>query len=144
MTLIAATAGAAIALVGQYLARRGEGSVRRTELVLEQCSQLVALSEDFRNHLWEERELSQVGRVDGWDLAAYRLAAARLSILCRHQPLLSARDDMNESGKRLGAYWRRGSAEPEELEQRYERYKAAIEAFVEQSGLFIRQRLGRF
>ena len=144
MTLIAATAGAAIALVGQYLTRRGDSSVRRSELVLEQCSQLVSLSEDFRNRLWEERELGQAGRVDGWDLAAYRLAAARLTILCRHQPLLSALHEMSEAGKRLGAYWRRGHTEPDELELRYEQYKTAIQAFVEQSGTFVRPRLGRF
>ncbi|GIG46097.1 hypothetical protein Dsi01nite_041380 [Dactylosporangium siamense] len=42
-----------------------------------QTSPTRHLDLSFRNHLWEERELGQTGRVDGWDLAAHRLADPR-------------------------------------------------------------------
>lgn len=143
VTLAAAVAGAAIAIVGQYVTRRGENGIRRAELVLEQCSQLVALSEDFRNRVWEERELGQSGRVDDWNLAAYRLAAARLRILCGDSRVLAALDEMNDAGKKLGAYWRRGNVDPSDFEQRYERLKMGVEVFVAASATLVRRRLGR-
>jgi len=76
-------AGAAIALGGQYLTRRSEQRERLTTVLLEQCATVVALSEDFRNRVWEERNQLAENVVAKWDLAAYRLAEARLRILCR-------------------------------------------------------------
>ncbi|MGQ5260474.1 hypothetical protein ACTWLT_06915 [Micromonospora sp. ZYX-F-536] len=143
VTLVAAVAGAAIAILGQYLTKRGEANVRLTELLLEQCSRLVALAEDFRHRVWEERELGLVGRVDGWDLGESRLAQAKVRILCGDQRVLAALEELNSSGKSLGAYWRRGQVEPAELEARYERVKRAIESFTAASATLVRRRFAR-
>ncbi|MGC5022952.1 hypothetical protein [Micromonospora sp. DT47] len=129
VTLIAAVSGAGIAILGQNTIRRGESNARLAELMLEQCARLVSMSEDFRNRVWEERELGLPGRVDGWGLGEFRLAAARLRILCRDQHVLRALDELNSSSKALGAYWRRGNVDAGEFADRYEQAKLATEAF---------------
>ncbi|MGW3602382.1 hypothetical protein [Micromonospora sp. NPDC005161] len=141
VTLVAAVAGAGIAIFGQQITKRGESNARLAELLLEQCSQVLALSEDFRNRLWEERELGLPGRVDGWDLGQFRLAAARLRILCGDQHVLRALDELNSSGKALGAYWRRKNIDAGELDALYERAKLAAEAFATASANLFRQRI---
>ena len=78
VTLLATVAGAVIALTGQYIVKRGEKRTRSGELLLEQCAQVIALSEDLRNRVWEEKELGVQGTVEAWDLGAHRLAAARV------------------------------------------------------------------
>lgn len=128
--LLSAVAGGAIALAGQYLTRRLDTRSRGSELLLELCATIVALSEDFRNRLWEERLLGHTGRVDTWDLAGARLAEARLRILSKDQRLLGALDEVTKSGGSLGAYWRRGQVEEDELQRRSDRNKDAIAAFL--------------
>jgi hypothetical protein len=90
----------------------------------------VALSEDFRNLLWEERLLGHTGRVETWDLTGARLAEARLRIVSKDQRLLAALDEVTKSGGSLGAYWRRGQVEEDELQRRFDRNKDAIAAFL--------------
>lgn len=143
MTLIAAVAGAGVAIFGQYITRRGESNARLAELLLEQCSQVLALSEDFGNRLWEERNLGLRGRVDGWDLGRFRLAEARMRILCRDHHVLAALDELNSSGRALGGYWRRGDIDAGELEARYERAKLSAEAFATASARLFRPDFGR-
>ena len=53
--LLGVLAGALIAFGGQYLMRRDERQERNITLLLEQCAVIVALSYDFRNRVWEER-----------------------------------------------------------------------------------------
>jgi hypothetical protein len=142
MTLLATFAGAAIALVGQHISRRGEARTRGGELLLEQCAQVVGLAEDFRNRVWEEKELGLAGRVDAWDLSTDRHASARLRILCDDAALLRALDDLYEAGNRLGTYWRRGAADPAEFETHWEQYKASCATFVAASASVVRERLG--
>ncbi len=94
VTLIATLAGAAVALFGQYVVRRGEIRTRHGELVLEQCAQVVALAHDYTNRIWEERQLFLKGRVQGWDFRANQQAVARLSILCADPALMRTLDDL--------------------------------------------------
>lgn len=141
ITLIAAVAGAAIALAGQYLTRRGEARTRTGEFILDQCASIVALSDDFRNRVWEEKELGLTGKVDAWDLGGYRHAAARLMILSDDRALLDALQDLTESGKHLAGYWRRGQADPVELERRREQDKEVCARFVGASAKTLRRQL---
>ena len=76
LTLIAGVAGAVISLAGQQLGSWGANRTSAGELLLEQCAQLIALSEDFRTRAWEETVLGQRDRVDTWDIASHRLALA--------------------------------------------------------------------
>jgi hypothetical protein len=142
IALLAAVAGGSIAIAGQYVIGRSERITRRAELVLDQCAQLIALSEDFRNRLWEERVLGLKDRTTVWDLHAFRLAEARLRILCGDPKVLAALNNLNSSGKALGAYWRRGEINANELGLRYEQNKAAVEGFVAASAQLVRRRLG--
>ena len=116
---------------------------RGGELLLEHCALLVAMNEDLRNRVWEERVLGQQGRLDDWDLAGTRLATARLRILCTDESVLAALVGMNSAAKDLAAYWRRGNAESTEVDLRYEQLKQTIESFAEASARLIRPRLSR-
>jgi hypothetical protein len=141
VALVAAVAGAVIALAGQYAAKRGDKRTRSGELLLEQCAKIVALSDDFRSRVWEEKVLGLEGKVDSWELGAYRLAAARIKILCDDASLLQALEDLTNSGKRLGAYWRRGQVDAEEFEKRREHDKVVCADFVDASAKVVRRYL---
>jgi hypothetical protein len=142
ITLLAALVGGSLTLAGQAVGRRSEGNARRMELVLEQCSRIAALSEDFRNRFWEERVLGLADRTAQWDLEAHRLAAARLRILCGDPQVITALDELEASGKALGGYWRRGDVDESELDDRYARDKAALAVFLRASARLVRRRLG--
>jgi hypothetical protein len=143
VTLLAAAVGGVIAIAGQYVTKRNETATRRVELILEQCSQLVALSEDFHNRLWEEQVLGQPDRVAGWDVEGFRLAGARLRILCGDGDVLAALDELKASGKALGSYWRRHRVDDDEFGRRYQRSKVAVEGFAAASARLVRPYLGR-
>lgn len=122
LTLLAAVAGAAIALAGQQVARRGDERRQTGERLLEEAAQVAALAEDFTNRIWEERTLGLAGQVDGWDLRGDRLSAARLRILSDDAILIAALDELHAAGISLGAYWRAGSSDPDDFEARRVRY----------------------
>ena len=144
VTLAAAVAGAVIALAGQYATKRGDKRIRNGELLLEQCAKIVALSDDFRSRIWEEKVLGLEGKVDSWDLGAYRLSAARIKILCDDASLLQALEDLTNSGKRLGGSWRRGQLDDDEFEKRRERDKVVCAHFIDASakvvGRYLREK----
>ncbi len=70
--LVGVVAGALIAFAGQYVMGRGEKQERFDALLLEQFAVIIALSEDFRNRVWEERNHVASDVVGKWDLEAYR------------------------------------------------------------------------
>jgi hypothetical protein len=123
-------AGAFIALAGQRLAYRSQARDTSRLLVLEQCAHIVALSEDYRNRLWEERQGLASDKIAGWDLPSYRLAEARLRILAPSSRLLAALENLDESGSALGRLWRGGSTESTELDPALAAHRASIEAFI--------------
>ena len=82
--------GGVVALVGQQLSGRSEAKDRNATLMLEQLSILVALSQDYRNRIWEERNNLSDDAVAKWDLGAYRMAQARVRILVSDSELLAA------------------------------------------------------
>jgi hypothetical protein len=123
-------AGAAIALGGQYLTRRSEQRERLTTVLLEQCATVVALSEDFRNRVWEERNQLAENVVAMWDLAAYRLAEARLRILCRDPDVLAAVEVLRKSGASLGETWRLSPKDEAAVNAALEAHRSALKAFI--------------
>jgi hypothetical protein len=86
--------------------RNSEARERFGTLLLEQYAQVVALSEDFRNRVWEERNNLNSDVVAQWDLPSFRLAEARVKILCRVPSVLSALHTVNQTGIALGRAWR--------------------------------------
>ncbi len=70
--LVGVVVGALIAFAGQYVMGRGEKQERFDALLLEQFAVIIALSEDFRNRVWEERNHVASDVVGKWDLEAYR------------------------------------------------------------------------
>jgi hypothetical protein len=117
LALLAAVAGAMIALAGQHITRRGEQRSHRAELLVEQCATLLALSGDFRNRVWEERDLGLQDRVGAWDLAGFRLAAAKIAILCTDERLNEGVTELRTAGSDLGHYWRTGSRDDATLDR---------------------------
>jgi hypothetical protein len=143
LTLLAAVAGAAIALAGQHIARRREERRHAGQLLLEECAQVAALAEDYSDRVWEERTLGLTGRVEAWDLRGEGLAVSRLRILCDDAVLIAALDELAEAGRSLGTYWRAGGADLEEVDVRRARFKAAQAALLEASGSVVRKQLRR-
>jgi hypothetical protein len=43
-------------------------------VLLDQRAQLIALSEDYRNRVWEERNLAANDVVAQWNIGVFRLA----------------------------------------------------------------------
>jgi len=135
--IIGVLAGGGIALLGQYRLRLADKRDELTALFLEQCAQLVALSEDYRNRVWEERRLSLQGRVAEWRLGDYRLAEARVKILCRDAQLRDALKHLNEAGGSLGKVWRPAGDEDEQVETAWRTHREALNRFMEASGVVI-------
>lgn len=103
--LVGVLAGALIAFGSQYLVSKTERQERNTGLLLEQCAMIIALSEDHRNRVWEERHHVAVDVVAKWDIGAYRLAEARLKILSQEPDFLAALEALHKSGTELGISW---------------------------------------
>jgi hypothetical protein len=139
--VVAALAGGAIALAGGYLARRRDERVRTGQLLLEQCAQVVSLSDDFRNRIWEEVELGHGDRVDGWDLFAYQSAVARIKLLTQDSALLDKLQVLTASGKAMGGLWRRGNLDRDEVISRREADKIAAADFIYASSAVVRRYL---
>ena len=139
--LVGAAVGAGIAIVGQYVTTRRERKGRLAELLLEQCAQAVALEEDFRSRLFEERRLGRIGRVEEWDLRASTLAGARLRLLSNNEELLASARELAEAGTDLGRYWRTGGREPEEVDRLWRRHRQGIDSFIGVAGVVVRDRI---
>lgn len=105
-SLIGVIIGATITFIGQFFVQRIARRTDNVTLVLEQCALLVALSEDFRNRLWEEREGLSEKSVSKWAVGEFRLAEARLRILSGDSALIDALNQLRSSGQELGTFWR--------------------------------------
>ena len=91
---------------------------------------LIALSQDFRNRVWEERKLGLGGQVAQWDLASFRLSEARLRILCRDQDVLAAAAVLRKSGGNLGRLWRLTAHTEDEIEAAWKAHHDALDGFT--------------
>ena len=136
--LIGVLAGAAIALLGQYGVRRMERRQARDALLLEQCAHVVALSEDYRNRLWEERKLGAENAVASWDMREYRLAGARIRLLTTNVEIGRALEQLVKIGTELGKAWRISRADNEELQQAWVAHREGLDNFVEVAGKAVR------
>jgi hypothetical protein len=140
--LIGALAGAGIALVGQYSVRRAEAQERAASTLLEQCATLVALSEDFRNRVWEERRLNVSGSVSNWGIGEQRLVEARLRIACPDAHLLDAVLDLRATGQELGKVWRMQDRNDEVVEAAWRAHRESLNTFIRVSGVVVRSSAG--
>lgn len=127
--LVGVVAGAAIALFGQHNLRRLDRRDGDAGLMLEQCATVLALSEDYRNRVWEERLLGARDAVEAWDLREYRMAEARLRVLSADQSLLDALAAVGNAGQRLGKLWRVAPEEGDALDTAWVAYKVAVHNF---------------
>ena len=137
--LIGVAAGALVALIGQYLVRNSEARERRDTILLEQLATLVALSEDFRNRVWEERNKVAANVVAAWDLGTFRLAEARLRILCSDKNMLSALASLHDAGGELGRSWRLAPGDETRTQAAWKAHRAAIDQFIDTSSQVFRR-----
>jgi hypothetical protein len=136
--LAGVVAGALIAFGGQYLSRRSEVRERNSMLLLEQVTVLAALSEDYRNRVWEERNQVASNVVATWDYHAYRLTEARLRILCREPHVLSALQTLDKAGGDLGVAWRLEPRDEGRVQAAWESHRAALDNFITVSSRLMR------
>ena len=137
--LVGVVAGALIALGGQYLLRRSESQERNDTLLLEQFALIIALSEDYRNRVWEERNQVANGVVNAWDLGAYRLAEARLRVLTQGSAVVNALEALHEAGTQLGKAWRLASHDMAAVDTAWKAHRHAIEQFATVSSQVLRR-----
>jgi hypothetical protein len=142
--LVGVIAGAVVALGGQYVTRRSEARERQEALLLEQCALLVALSGDYLNRVWEERNQLATDVVASWDLGAYRIAQARLRILCRKPDVLLALDTLSKTGGDLGKAWRLTPDDVGNVDAALDAHRSALDAFTTASSRLLQLRRGRF
>jgi hypothetical protein len=128
--LVGVIAGALIAFGSQHLLSRSERRERNTGLLLEQCATVVALSEEQRNRVWEERRAVADGVVAKWDIGTYRLAEARIKILYREPDLLAALDELHRAGTALGRAWRLNTGDEAAVDAAWAGHREAINRFI--------------
>jgi hypothetical protein len=138
--LVGVVTGALIAFSGQYLMRRAEIQERGDALLLEQFALIIALSEDYRNRVWEERNQMASDVVGKWDLGAYRLAEARLRVLSQEPKVMAALDALHERGGELGKAWRLASSDKAAVDSAWAAHRDAIDRFVASSSQVMRHR----
>ena len=128
--LVGVVAGALAAFIGQYFVRNSESRERKDTLLLEQLAVLLALSEDYRNRVWEERNNMTTDAVASWDMKTYRLAEARLRILCHDSSVLSALTALKKAGGELGVSWRMSPEDEPRTQAAWEAHRAAVDQFI--------------
>lgn len=128
--LVGAIAGAGIVLIGQLISRQTERKHHARDLLLENCAQALALEEEFRGRVWNERHTERTGLVASWDEAAFRSAEARVRLLTRSVPLLEALDGVRVAGQELGAAWALRS-EDDLLNARWAAHRDALDHFAQ-------------
>jgi gas vesicle protein len=132
--LLGVLAGAAIALTSQLLLRRSEQRERRQVMLLDACSRVIALAEDFQNRIWEERKgLGGGDQVTSWNLEAYREAEVRVLLLSRSKRTPEALEELRQAGVELAKVWRLQRQEAPELEAAWRRHKKAITDLVSEA-----------
>ena len=135
--LIGTLIGAGATLLSQYLVKRPEKHDDRMMLMVARSAQLVALANDYRNRIWEERSLGVADRVSPWNLQDYRLAEAHISIVCRAPSVRLSLRELNEAGKELGRVWRTDASKEPEVEAAGRRHREALGSFIESSADYI-------
>jgi hypothetical protein len=125
--LVGVFLGGVVALVGQQLSGRSQAKDRNATLLLEQLSTLVALSHDYRNRIWEERNNLSRNAAAKWHLSAYRMAQSRVRILVSDPELLGAVSELERLGIQLGRTWRLRRADSPDVEQAWQDHKKAVD-----------------
>jgi hypothetical protein len=136
-----AIVGGLIAIIGQRMNHEASSREQFGILVLEQCAQLIAQSEDYRNRIWEERKGFNHDAVASWDLAAHRMAQARLRLLCTSQEVLQADKELQTAGVQLGRTWRTTRTDGPIVEKAWAEHRIALDAFMEQSASYVSGRM---
>lgn len=137
-SLIGVIIGATITFIGQFVVQRIARRTDNVTLVLEQCALLVALNEDFRNRLWEEREGLSEKSVSKWAVGEFRLAEARLRILSGDSVLIDALNQLRSSGQELGTLWRTQRRKDDTLATLWKRNTSAQNEFINAARAVIR------
>jgi hypothetical protein len=138
--LVGVLVGGVVALVGQQLSGRSEAKDRNAALLLEQLSILVALSYDYRNRIWEERNNLSQDAVAKWDLGAYRMAQSRVRILVSDPELLAAVRELELTGIQLGRTWRLGRVDGPDTEKAWQDHKKTVDNVTELGRRLFRSR----
>jgi hypothetical protein len=128
--LVGVVAGTLVAFIGQYIVRNSDSRERREAHLLEQLAILLALSEDYRNRVWEERNKVATGVVAAWDLSAYRHAEAQVRILSRDSNVLSALMSLKKTGAELGRSWRLAPEDESRTEAAWKAHRTAVDQFI--------------
>lgn len=137
--LAGVVAGAMVAFISQYLVTNSQFREQRDALLLEQLSVLVALSEDYRGRVWQERHKLTMNVTAAWDLGAYRLAEAKLQILCQDSNVLSALAELSETGNELGKAWMLSPEDEARTKAAWDANRAAIQDFITASSKMFRR-----
>lgn len=101
--LVGVVIGGLIGFVTQRLSESAHRTHASRERLEDAVTDVIALAEDYRNRVWEQRHGLSSDSVASWDLQRSRLARARLLLLAKDQQLLAAEGRLQHSGTELGA-----------------------------------------
>jgi hypothetical protein len=135
-------AGALIAFLGQVLAGRVERQDQDDALFVEQSALVIAMCEDYRDRVWDERKHVASDRVAAWDSSAYRLAEARLRVLSQDPDVLAALKVLHLTSTALGQTWRTRPEDETAVDSAWIANRAAIDRFASVGSKAARRRAG--
>ena len=139
LALVGVIVGGAITLWTQSQGYKFLRQDRRGTGVLDSATTVISLAEDYKNRMWEERNGLSSGAIESWDIARSADAHTRLRLLSNDEALHAASKDLKASGTRLGKAWRLTRIDGPEVEDAWQDYKRALDAFTAAAGVEVQR-----
>lgn len=110
--------------------RRSNRSTASLQALTEAVALVIALSEDYRNRVWEQRNALDPNAVAAWDLKESRLAQSRVRLLTSDPKLLDCERALQRAGTELGKAIRLAPTADADVQQAWDAHRLALDSFV--------------
>lgn len=129
-TVVAVLIGAVVASGSQWLIDRRQHAQRDRAALVDACADLIASCENQRNHIWEFRQgISGERAISSPEVHAHRSAFAQVYLMSSDRHLSDALTSLRQAELNLDRAWRQEKGDAPELEEAWEGYKEALDAF---------------
>ena len=128
--LVGVLLGGLIGFVTQRISERSNRSIASLQALTEAVALVIALSEDYRNRVWEQRNELDSNAVAAWDLKESRLAQSRVRLLTSDTKLLDCERALQRTGTDLGKAIRLAPSGDDDIQQAWEAHRLALDNLV--------------